>query len=528
MNNNNNKTNNFMQGVIALLFSQLIIKILGMFYSLYLTNKPGFGDKGNAIFYSTYQIYIIFLTISSIGIPNSISKIIAEELAIGNIKGSKRILKIAFCVFGGLGFLCSVVLYFSADFVSDKILRLEESKYILKLLAPSIFWITLSSIFRGYFNAKRRIKISARAQIIEQFFKTIITIIFVEIVSNLTNNTELMVNSSTIALVLASIISFIYTFKSFKKFEKIDENEYLYSNFNVQMSVKEIFIKIMSISIPITLSTVLVTISKNIDSFTIIRLLRRVFSEEIVKERYGILSSKVELLTIFPTALNGSIALAIIPEISRINKIRNDKFLNKYVSFSLLLTLLVSIPMMLLMYIYSNEIINFLYPNANKGAELLKISSFSIVFLCLIQTLTGILQGLGKTKIYIRVTSFALLIKFVLNVLLISIKGIYEKGAIISTIISDGIICFLLIRQMNKELNIKFNIKHKIIKICFCIILPIMLITSLELHFIIKMFLILIIYVLLILSIKIFTEDELKMLPNGEKIYGFMKKTKIY
>ena len=69
------RTENFMQGVMALMLSQITIKVLGMVYSLYLTNKPGFGDKGNAICFSAYQIYIIFLTISSIGIPNSISKI---------------------------------------------------------------------------------------------------------------------------------------------------------------------------------------------------------------------------------------------------------------------------------------------------------------------------------------------------------------------------------------------------------------------------------------------------------------------
>ena len=392
-----NKTNTFMQGIIALLFSQIMIKILGMIYSLYLTNKSGFGDEGNAIFYSAYQIYVIFLTISCIGIPNSISKIIAEELAIGNIRGSKRILKIAFCVFGTISFLCSLVLYVFSDYISSKILRVEETKYILKLLSPSIFWITLSSIFRGYFNAKRKIKISATVQTIEQLAKTMITLIFVEFIASITNsNTELMVMSSTISLVLASIISFLSITIYFYKNEKNDKTEYKYMN-NINMSVKEIIIKIVYIAIPITISAVLVAISKNIDSFTIMRLLRKFFTEGEVKERYGILSSKVELLTVFPMALNGSIALAIIPEISRINKLGNYNNMKKFINFSLLLTLLVAIPMMCIICVFSSEIINFLYPNANKGAELLKFSSLSIIGLCLIQTLNGILQGLRKS-----------------------------------------------------------------------------------------------------------------------------------
>jgi O-antigen/teichoic acid export membrane protein len=70
----------FVSGVIALMTSQITIRILGMVYSLYLTNKEGFGDTGNALYMSAYQVYAIFLTISSIGIPNAVSKIIARKL----------------------------------------------------------------------------------------------------------------------------------------------------------------------------------------------------------------------------------------------------------------------------------------------------------------------------------------------------------------------------------------------------------------------------------------------------------------
>ena len=158
---------NFIQGVMALMVSQIAIKLLGMIYSLYLTNKPGFGDKGNAICFSAYQIYIIFLTVSSIGIPSSISKITAEELATGNIKGAKRILKVAIVIFGMIGFLCSVILYSLSEYIANNFLQIKEAEFILKLLAPSIFWITITSVLRGYFNAKRKIKISAKVQTIE-------------------------------------------------------------------------------------------------------------------------------------------------------------------------------------------------------------------------------------------------------------------------------------------------------------------------------------------------------------------------
>lgn len=63
------KKESFMQSVLVLMFSQIVIKILGLVYKLYLTNREGFGDKGNAIYSSGFQIYALFLTISSVGIP---------------------------------------------------------------------------------------------------------------------------------------------------------------------------------------------------------------------------------------------------------------------------------------------------------------------------------------------------------------------------------------------------------------------------------------------------------------------------
>ena len=65
----------FMQGVMVLMVSQLIIKIAGMLYKIYLTNKQGFGDTGNAIYSAGFQIYTLLLAISSIGVPNAIARI---------------------------------------------------------------------------------------------------------------------------------------------------------------------------------------------------------------------------------------------------------------------------------------------------------------------------------------------------------------------------------------------------------------------------------------------------------------------
>ena len=88
-----NKQESFFKGVFLLIFSQILIKIIGLAYKLYLTNREGFGDNGNAIYSSGFQIYALLLTFSSTGVPNAISKLVSERVAIGDNRGAHKIFK---------------------------------------------------------------------------------------------------------------------------------------------------------------------------------------------------------------------------------------------------------------------------------------------------------------------------------------------------------------------------------------------------------------------------------------------------
>src|SRR5215469_7627392 len=99
------KKETFMRSVIAIMVSQVVIKIVGLVYKLYLTNREGFGDEGNAIYSAGFQIYALLLALSSIGVPNAISKLVSERLALGDGRGAHRIFKIAFVFFAILGLI---------------------------------------------------------------------------------------------------------------------------------------------------------------------------------------------------------------------------------------------------------------------------------------------------------------------------------------------------------------------------------------------------------------------------------------
>ena len=201
----------FMQSVLVIMISQIVIKLLGLIYTLYLTNREGFGDKGNAIYASGYQIYALLLTISSIGVPNAISKIVSEKIATGDHKGANRVFKVALATFAIIGLIGTLLLFFGAHVIANYWLQIPEAETTLVALSPAIFFVATSSVMRGYFNGRKSFSTTARARTLEQIFKTVLTIMIVEIVAILTStSTKLMAAGANLATTLATLLSFSY------------------------------------------------------------------------------------------------------------------------------------------------------------------------------------------------------------------------------------------------------------------------------------------------------------------------------
>ncbi len=391
------KKESFVQGVVTLIFSQILIKILGLVYTLYLTNREGFGDKGNGIVASGYQIYAMLLTISSIGVPSAISKLVSERIAIGDHKGAHRIFKIAFATFAFIGLIGSLLLFFGARMIANEWLQIPEAEMTLVALAPAIFFVAIASVMRGYFNGRQSMKTTARSQTLEQVFKTLLTIIIVEIVAMLSNvSTEWMAAGANLATTLATFLGFSYLYLYYKTQRREIASEIKNTVNYKQERVKTIIKRILLVSIPIALTAILSSINKNIDSFTVVRSLKEFMPEDMATAQYGILGGKVDTLTNLPLAINVAFATALVPAISAA-KARNDhKTIKEKTSFSLLVSILIGLPCTVGMYIFAQPILNLLFPNANEGAVILQISSLATVFTIIDQTINGALQGYGK------------------------------------------------------------------------------------------------------------------------------------
>lgn len=536
------KKETFMQSILVLMLSQVMIKILGLVYKLYLTNKEGFGDTGNAIYNSGYQIYALLLAISSIGVPNAIAKLISERLAKGDSKGVNRIFKVAILFFAFIGFMGSLILFVGANYIANVLLQIPEAELTLVALSPAVFFVSIGSVIRGYFNGHQRMKITATSQTLEQVAKTITTIIIVEVISLVfTTDVTIMAAGANLATTLSVFMSFAYLFKyyKFKKSEiEIEVPEITEEPSYDKKSIKEIVKSIIAISLPISLSSLVSAINKTIDSVTAVRGLKNFLTDEIAKAQYGIYTGKVDVLVGLPLSFNIAFATVLVPSVAKLLAQKNKKEADNVVKFSMMSTILIGLPCTFGMIIFAEPILKLLFPNAPEGTVLLQITSLTIIFMMMAQTINGALQGIGKYKIPAIALGCGVLVKFILNLILIPIPSIGINGVAIGSIVCHLISFSIGFIVLKNTLNIKFPTRRYITKpiiataiMCIASYLLYIILAQLiswKLALIISIGFAVISYAFAVCALRILTKDEIYRLPKGEFIYKKLIKMKFY
>lgn len=319
----------------------------------------------------------------------------------------------------------------------------------------------------------------------------------------------------------------MYLYKYFIKRKKNMWQEVVSSKIHKKERILVIIKNILKVSIPMSLCALFSATTKTIDALTVVRILKGIIGEELATMQYGILNGKVDTLVMLPFSFNIAIATALVPSISTAIAKNEMETAKRRIKFSILVTILIGIPCSSIMSMFSDEFIKILFPNASLGGEMLKLSSWTIVFVVLTQTINGALQGMGKVNVPVIAFAIGSIIKFILNIILMPILKI--NGAIYSSIIS-GIVTFLICYvELKKSMGIKFNINKYLIKpiistIIMCVTsfitnANLKIINSLNVRFIISILLGLIMYGISIIILRILSKEEIFMLPYGQTIY---------
>lgn len=431
------------------------------------------------------------------------------------------------------------MLFFGANMIANMWLQIPEAEMTLVALSPAIFFVAISSVMRGYFNGRQNIKATARSQSLEQVFKTALTIIIVEIIAIISNvSTEWMAGGATLATTLATMAGFGYLYLYYQTKKKEIGTE-IKSTVNYQYERVRVIIKrILLVSIPIALTAIMSSINKNIDSFTVVRSLKQFMSEDMAISQYGILGGKVDMLTSLPLSINVAFSTALVPAISAA-KARNDqKTITEKTSFSLLISMLIGLPCTIGMCVFAGPILSLLFPNASSGEVILQISSLTIIFTILDQTINGALQGYGKLIIPTISLACGVFAKLILNLILVPIPEIGVNGAAWASVVCHLVAFSIAITALRKNIKLNLTFSKFVIKpilatiimgICsYFIYLVLSGIIAQKLATILAILFAVIIYILAVVALKIFSKEEILIMPYGEKIYNILEKLKIY
>lgn len=538
------KKTTFAKNVLMLMFSQVLIKLLGLIYRLAITNVKGFGDVGNGYYSAGYQVYAVLLIISSQGIPGAVSKLVSNKVAKGKYNEAHRVFKVSMVVFGIIGFIASLLLLLSANFVSSKILNVPDVSYVLKVLSPAIFFVCVSAVIRGYFAGLGTMKASSISQALEQFFNCVLTITFVYALVG--KEPYIMAAGGNLSTTLAILISFSYLIVFYKKNIK----EWREESDDVVITTKEENKKmvkmIIATAIPLTVGSVISVVTSFIDTVTVSNCIQIAYSgilkSKILLEKEamrltGILS-KVDTLVNLPLAVNLSFYSALIPEITAAISKKDFKSASKKISFSISSSLLILIPCAIGFIVLADPILKMLYPNASDGAHILQIAAVTMVFVGINHTIQGSLFGLGKMYTPALALLIGCVIKIGLNLVLITNPNINIYGAVISSFICQFVVFMIVYITMKRNIKVKFEPMKHIIKPLLAGLIMGAVIFFINYLFngvirnsiltIINIMIGAVVYLISVFALKILSKDEILMLPKGEKIYNLLVKLKFY
>ncbi len=536
-------TTSFLKNVLMLMFSQVAVKALGLIYRVVIVDVENFGNVGNGYYATGYQIYMILLAISSLGIPNVLSKLVSERAAKGDYKSAYKVFKLSLYMFGSFGAFLGLVLFFGAEFISVNLLKAEGVKYTLMVLAPALAIVPVSAVLRGYFAGLGSMKANSTSQVIEQFFNCVLSIGFVY--ACVGKDTAIMAAAGNLSTTCACLIALFYLVLFFRK----RRGDILYEC-SIQTSLGNerngaLIKTILALSIPITLSSLISTAAATIDTITVSRCIQSALSsvindakalEEKAMELYGVMQ-KCETLTHLPLAISATLCTAIVPVIASAYAKNDKEEARKKIGLASLISCLVIFPCTGGFIALSSPILKLLYPSVPDGELIFILLSSVLPLAALTQLLNGVFYGIGKQAVPAISLGIGSVVKLVLNLTLMTIPSLNIYGAVIGTI-AYHIVTFiiqiaLLLRYMKLSLNlVKIVLKPFASALIMSVVVfgAYNLIASFSGNTIATLLSICIgavVYLVALLFMKTLEEEDLTGMPFGNKLSALLKKMRL-
>jgi stage V sporulation protein B len=440
------------------MFAGLINRILG--FGLRLVLVRIIGDQGIGLFQMVFPIFVTFAIISTFGLPIAISKFVSERVAQDNYQESLKLLKISLSFTVITGTLFSIIFYFSAPYIANNILHNGQTTLILKAIAPALFFVSIASIFRGFFQGLRMMTPTAISQVVEQVTRIIVTLIVIKQLIDY----SLHYQAAGAALGVSAgealgLLTLIFLFLKARFSIELDASQ----NTNTK-STFTLWKELIKFGFPITIGRIVASLMYSMEAILIpARLQAAGYSISEATGLYGQLSGMVQQIIHLPTIITIAVTSSLIPAISESVSVNNYFELKNRYQEALRLTIYATLPAVTVFHLLPEKICKILFGYPQAG-EILELISLGVIFLYILQILSGVLQGLGKPNIVVINSIIGLSFEISLIYFLVSQPDIALKGAIIGIMVRFFVIAVLNFLAIGNTIGFSLNIKELIFK----------------------------------------------------------------
>ncbi len=436
------KKNNLLSGALILSVGAILAKVFSAVYRIVLTRI--LGGEGIGLYQLIFPFYSLCVVLATAGLPMAISKVIARSQGKENSVIKKCLLFTS---------IISLTLVFILMISSKGLATLQKESSIwicYIILAPGIILVTASSVLRGYFQGRANFTPSAVSNIFEQFIKLCVGLVLS--LAFISQGIIPAIVGAMIGIVVSEAVSILILLLYYKHYKTTDIDK-------SAVSMKEIIKDV----IPITITNIIMPIATFIDSLIVVNLLNINFSSQASILLYGLESGAVSSLVNLPTIFSFAIASVILPSLS-MNLSTSSK--KQKLSLALKVILVITIPCVLCFTFIPDRLIGLLYSNrlnslgidgVSIASRLLTIAGFGVVFFAVNQLYSSCLQAMDKRFVTIRNLIIAVIIKFVIEVVFMSIRTINIYALSLANTVCYITVMSLNYMEMGELLPLKFD-----------------------------------------------------------------------
>jgi len=440
------KIPNLVFSTIILFLSNLIVRVLGFLYKIFLSKV--IGEAGLGIYHILFNFLMICLAFTTTGIPTTLSCLVANKKALGDKHSSNVLFISTLYVAFFISLLISLFISFNSNYISLKLLKNANLNLFILAICPAIVVITISNVLRGYYYGLKDVTIPAIGQVLEQISRIIFVFLLIMYIDNKAMNCYIALLGISIGETINILFITICLYK----------NSNLYNMYTIK--AKDFYnssIETLKMSIPITCNRMSNILLHSISSMIVpFRLTLSGISYSHALSMYGVISGMVMPFVYLPFTLGSALVVNLIPSISQEMSLGKYKNVVKKITYALLLTFIVGIISSIFFYFFGNRLCLVIFDNALAGTYL-KAMFLVPLFMSLNQTLSGILHSIRKEIASSVITIISMVVQLISIYILLPVPGINIYAYIYTVTIVSLFTCLLHLIVLARALK---NFKH--------------------------------------------------------------------